>query len=118
VACIELASSLTTEIRAGALQDFRKGTRSSREFGHRNRDVFLAEFYPDPADKPPSPPEWSSYPLISEPSGSPRCAAASASSRGRASAIEHAKPGTTYCAPLAACVVGLVFVVRIFSEGN
>jgi len=88
---------------------------SSSEFHHYTRDEFLAEFYPDPADKAVIAAgmkqlraEQRAFRLaemrrrlgITQ----AQVAARMGITQGRVSAIEHAKPGTTELRPLAAYV--------------
>ena len=83
---------------------------SGSEFHHYTRDEFLAEFYPDPADKAAVAAgmeqlraEQRAFRLaemrrrlgITQ----AQVAARMGITQGRVSAIEHAKPGTTNCAP-------------------
>src|ERR1700751_4105650 len=79
------------------LPEARGHPMSSSEFHHYNRDEFLAEFYPDPADKA----------AIAARMGIPQ---------GRVSAIEHAKPGTTELRTLAAYVEALGGRLEIIAD--
>jgi len=91
---------------------------SSSEFHHYNRDEFLAEFYPDPADSAAIAAgmdqlraEQRAFRLaemrrrlgITQ----VQVAARMGITQGRVSAIEHAKPGTTELRTLAAYVEAL-----------
>ena len=91
---------------------------SSSEFHHYTRDEFLAEFYPDPADKAAIAAgmeqlraEQRAFRLaemrrrlgITQ----AQVAARMGITQGRVSAIEHAKPGTTELRTLAAYVEAL-----------
>ena len=89
---------------------------SSSEFHHYTRDEFLAEFYPDPADK------------AAIAAGMERLRAEQRAYRiaemrrrlgitqGRVSAIEHAKPGTTELRTLAAYVEALGGRLEIIAD--
>src|SRR6266702_997608 len=79
------------------LPETRGHPMSSSEFHHYTRDEFLAEFYPDPADKA----------VI---------AARMGVTQGRVSAIEHAKPGTTELRTLAAYVEALGGRLEIIAD--
>jgi len=91
---------------------------SSSEFHHYNRDEFLAEFYPDPADKAAI--AAGTEQLRAEQRAfrlaemrrrlgitQAQVAARMGITQGGVSAIEHAKPGTTDLSTLAAYVEAL-----------
>src|SRR6516225_1590176 len=97
------------------LPETRGHPMSSSEFHHYTRDEFLAEFYPDPADKAAIAAgmeqlraEQRAFRLaemrrrlgITQ----AQVAARMGITQGRVSAIEHAKPGTTELRTLAAYV--------------
>ena len=100
---------------------------SSREFHHYTRDEFLAEFYPDPADKAAIATgmeqlraEQRAFRLaemrrrlgITQ----AQVAARMGITQGRVSAIEHAKPGTTELRTLAAYVEALGGRLEIIAD--
>ncbi len=96
---------------------------SSSEFRHYNRDEFLAEFYPDPADKAAitaGMDQQRAYRLaemrrrlgITQ----AQVAARMGITQGRVSAIEHAKPGTTELRTLAAYVEALGGRLEIIAD--
>ena len=100
---------------------------SSSEFHHYNRDEFLAEFYPDPADKAAIAAgmdqlraEQRAFRLaemrrrlgITQ----AQVAARMGITQGRVSAIEHAKPGTTELRTLAAYVEALGGRLEIIAD--
>src|SRR5580693_8095873 len=100
---------------------------SSSEFHHYTRDEFLAEFYPDPADKAAIAAgmkqlraEQRAFRLaemrrrlgITQ----AQVAARMGITQGRVSAIEHAKPGTTELRTLAAYVEALGGRLEIIAD--
>ena len=100
---------------------------SSSEFHHYNRDEFLAEFYPDPADRAAIAAgmdqlraEQRAFRLaemrrllgITQ----AQVAARMGITQGRVSAIEHAKPGTTELRTLAAYVEALGGRLEIIAD--
>ena len=100
---------------------------SSSEFHHYTRDGFLAEFYPDPADKAAIAAgmkqlraEQRAFRLaemrhrlgITQ----AQVAARMGITQGRVSAIEHAKPGTTELRTLAAYVEALGGRLEIIAD--
>ncbi len=100
---------------------------SSSEFHHYTRDEFLAEFYPDPADKVAIAAgmeqlraEQRAFRLaemrrrlgITQ----AQVAARMGITQGRVSAIEHAKPGTTELRTLAAYVEALGGRLEIIAD--
>src|SRR5206468_11552161 len=100
---------------------------SSSEFRHYTRDEFLAEFYPDPADKAAIAAgmeqlraEQRAFRLaemrrrlgITQ----AQVAARMGITQGRVSAIEHAKPGTTELRTLAAYVEALGGRLEIIAD--
>ena len=89
---------------------------SGSEFHHYTRDEFLAEFYPDPADK-------AAIVAGMEQLRAEQRAVRLAEMRrrlgitqGRVSAIEHAKPGTTELRTLAAYVEALGGRLEIIAD--
>ena len=100
---------------------------SGSEFHHYTRDEFLAEFYPDPADKAAIAAgmeqlraEQRAFRLaemrrrlrITQ----AQVAARTGITQGRVSAIEHAKPGTTELRTLAAYVEALGGRLEIIAD--
>ena len=109
------------------LPETRGHPMSSREFRHYTRDEFLAEFYPDPADKAAIAAgmkqlrvEQRAFRLaemrrrlgITQ----AQVAARMGITQGRVSAIEHAKPGTTELRTLAAYVEALGGRLEIIAD--
>src|SRR5499427_695179 len=109
------------------LPETRGHPMSSTEFHHYARDEFLAEFYPDPADKAAIAAgmerlraEQRAFRLaemrrrlgITQ----AQVAARMGITQGRVSAIEHAKPGTTELRTLAAYVEALGGRLEIISD--
>src|SRR5450755_2185880 len=98
------------------LPETRGHPMSSSEFHHYTRDEFLAEFYPDPADKAAIAAgmeqlraEQRAFRLAEM---RPRLGI----TQGRVSAIEHAKPGTTELRTLAAYVEALGGRLEIIAD--
>src|ERR1700740_3715416 len=109
------------------LPEARGHPMSRSEFHHYNRDEFLAEFYPDPADKAAIAAgmkqlraEQRAFRLaemrrrlgITQ----AQVAARMGITQGRVSAIEHAKPGTTELRTLAAYVEALGGRLEIIAD--
>lgn len=96
---------------------------SSSEFHHYNRDEFLAEFYPDPADKAAVTAGMEQLRAFRLAEMRRRLgitqaqvAARMGITQGRVSAIEHAKPGTTELRTLAAYVEALGGRLEIIAD--
>jgi DNA-binding XRE family transcriptional regulator len=100
---------------------------SGSEFHHYTRDEFLAEFYPDPADKAAVTSgmeqlraEQRAFRLAEMRRRlgltQAQVAARMGITQGRASAIEHAKPGTTELRTLAAYVEALGGRLEIIAD--
>src|SRR5712692_2737230 len=96
-----------------------RGHPMSSEFHHYTRDEFLAEFYPDPADKAAIAAGMEQ--LRAEQRRrlgitQVQVAARMGITQGRVSAIEHAKPGTTELRTLAAYVEALGGRLEIIAD--
>lgn len=96
---------------------------SSSEFHHYTRDEFLAEFYPDPADKAAIAAGMKQLRAFRLAEMRRRLgitqaqvAARMGITQGRVSAIEHAKPGTTELRTLAAYVEALGGRLEIIAD--
>jgi DNA-binding XRE family transcriptional regulator len=96
---------------------------SSSEFHHYTRDEFLAEFYPDPADKAAIATGMEQLRAFRLAEMRRRLgitqaqvAARMGITQGRVSAIEHAKPGTTELRTLAAYVEALGGRLEIIAD--
>jgi len=96
---------------------------SSSEFHHYNRDEFLAEFYPDPADKAAIAAGMEQQRAFRLAEMRRRLGITQAQvatrmgiTQGRVSAIEHAKPGTTELRTLAAYVEALGGRLEIIAD--
>src|SRR6185437_12689787 len=105
------------------LPEARGHPMSSSEFHHYNRDEFLAEFYPDPADKAAIAAGMEQQRAFRLAEMRRRLGITQAQvatrmgiTQGRVSAIEHAKPGTTELRTLAAYVEALGGRLEIIAD--
>ena len=89
---------------------------SSSEFHHYNRDEFLAEFYPDPADKAAIAAGMDQLRAEQRAFRLAEMRRRLGITQGRVSAIEHAKPGTTELRTLAAYVEALGGRLEIIAD--
>ena len=89
---------------------------SSSEFHHYNRDEFLAEFYPDPADKAAIAAGMEQLRAEQRAFRLAEMRRRLGITQGRVSAIEHAKPGTTELRTLAAYVEALGGRLEIIAD--
>ena len=89
---------------------------SSSEFHHYTRDEFLAEFYPDPADKAAIAAGMKQLRAEQRAFRLAEMRRRLGITQGRVSAIEHAKPGTTELRTLAAYVEALGGRLEIIAD--
>jgi len=89
---------------------------SSNEYHHYTRDEFLAEFYPDPADKAAIAAGMEQLRAEQRAFRLAEMRRRLGITQGRVSAIEHAKPGTTELRTLAAYVEALGGRLEIIAD--
>ena len=89
---------------------------SGSEFHHYTRDEFLAEFYPDPADKAAIAAGMKQLRAEQRAFRLAEMRRRLGITQGRVSAIEHAKPGTTELRTLAAYVEALGGRLEIIAD--
>jgi hypothetical protein len=89
---------------------------SSSEFDHYTRDEFLAEFYPDPADKAAIAAGMEQLRAEQRAFRLAEMRRRLGITQGRVSAIEHAKPGATELRTLAAYVEALGGRLEIIAD--
>ena len=89
---------------------------SSSEFHHYTRDEFLAEFYPDPADKAAIAAGMEQLRAEQRAFRLAEMRRRLGITQSRVSAIEHAKPGTTELRTLAAYVEALGGRLEIIAD--
>src|SRR5271170_238216 len=89
---------------------------SGTEFHHYNRDEFLAEFYPDPADKEAVASGMEQLRAEQRAFRLAEMRRRLGITQGRVSAIEHAKPGSTELRTLATYVEALGGRLEIIAD--
>src|SRR5215471_13965156 len=98
------------------LPETRGHPMSGSEFHHYTRDEFLAEFYPDPADKAAIAAGMEQLRAEQRAFRLAEMRRRLGITQGRVSAIEHAKPGTTELRTLAAYVEALGGRLEIIAD--